>query len=328
MFGAMKDCVIFGGRGYIGSKLCERLLAVGLFERIVLVDTSPFLSELEDARVVQLMGDVREPISAELDVFEPSWIFNFAAVHREPGHAFEEYFDTNVPGAEHVTDYARRVSCLNILFTSSIAVYGPTRGATDEETAKYPSTGYGISKLWAEQIHERWQAEDSARRLVTCRPGVIYGAGDPGNILRMIRAVQKGVFFFPGSPNIYKSYGYIEGLLDSFLFAMKVEDAVWRYNYVETPTEPLNELVAHIQSFLKIRARTIPLPLWMLVPVAAVVQLLTGGRSGIHPKRVRKAATPTHIIPKALVGRGFEFKYDFRTSLQDWERQCPEDFGR
>jgi len=40
--------------------------------------------------------------------------------------------------------------------------------------------------------------------------------GDPGNILRMIRAIKRGYFIFPGSRTVRKSYGYIEGLLDSF----------------------------------------------------------------------------------------------------------------
>ena len=51
-------------------------------------------------------------------------LFNFAAVHREPGHAREEYFDTNIAGAKNVCAFAEETGCKNILFTSSIAVYG------------------------------------------------------------------------------------------------------------------------------------------------------------------------------------------------------------
>ena len=47
--------------------------------------------------------DVRKPI--ENLPFEPTpedVIFNFAAVHRTPGHEDIEYFETNIHGAEHV----------------------------------------------------------------------------------------------------------------------------------------------------------------------------------------------------------------------------------
>jgi hypothetical protein len=54
--------------------------------------------------------------------------------------------------------------------------------------------------------------------------------GDPENILRMIRAVKRGYFVFPGSRDQRKSYGYIEGLLDSFEFAKGRSEPVLLYN--------------------------------------------------------------------------------------------------
>jgi GlcNAc-P-P-Und epimerase len=41
---------------------------------------------------------------------------------------------------------------------------------------------------------------------------------------------------------------------------------------------------------------------------------------------VRKAATSTHIVPQVLPDLGFKFRFDFRTSLQDWAAKAPEDF--
>lgn len=324
----MKIAIIFGGTGYIGMHTWKRLRE--RFERVVLADMRAPAEALPEG-VEFVKCDVREPVEQQLQDFvsdgqKVDWIFHFSAVHREPGHDFEEYFDTNIVGAENVTAYADVLSVPNMLFTSSIAVYGPTRKATMETTPKYPSTGYGISKLCAELIHERWAAANPKRRLVVCRPGVVYGPGDPGNILRMIQAVKKGIFFFPGSPNIYKSYAYIEGLLDSFEFTMGRGEKVIHYNYVENPTEPLNKLVQHIEQFLGKKTKTIPLPLWALLPAAHMAQWLTNGKSGIHPKRVKKAATPTHIIPQTLIDMGFEFKYDFPSSLNDWKTKSADDF--
>jgi hypothetical protein len=42
---------------------------------------------------------------------------------------------------------------------------------------------------------------------------------------------------------------------------------------------------------------------------------------------MRKAATSTHIVPQLLMDLGFQFHYDFRTSLQDWAAKAPEDFS-
>jgi nucleoside-diphosphate-sugar epimerase len=318
--------VIFGGAGFIGSHLAQRLLASGRFDHVHLADL--VLSPLDGREGVSVsITDVRHDIPEDLVPEAPDWIFNFAAVHREPGHEASEYFDTNLAGARTVTRYAEAVGCPNIYFTSSIAVYGPTTGATDESAPICPVSPYGGSKYPAELIHEQWQARRPGRRLITCRPGVIYGPGDPGNILRMIRAIKRGYFAYPGSPAVSKSYGYIEGLLDSIEFVMGRSEPLIRYNYVEHPTEPLGDLVRHVKAHLGSRAPVLPLPVSLLAPAAAVLQILTGGRGPIHPVRVKKAARPTHIVPRALIDMGFDFRFDFASSLADWQRQAPEDFN-
>jgi len=322
----MTTCIIFGGAGFIGAHLARRLLATGRASHVHLADVRanplPNLPGISAA-----ITDVRRPIPADLVPEPPAWIFNLAAVHREPGHQAIEYFETNLAGARNVTTYAAAVGCPNLYFTSSIAVYGPTDGPTDETAPICPVSPYGGSKYPAELMHEQWRQAAPGRRLVICRPGVIYGPGDPGNILRMIRAIRRGYFAYPGSPDIHKSYGYIEGLLDSVAFMMDRPEPLLRYNYVEDPTEPLGALVDHIKAHLGSRAPVLPLPLALLVPAAGLINAALGGNSPIHPVRVRKAARPTHIVPGTLKALGFPFRFDFRTSLIDWQRQAPQDFA-
>jgi nucleoside-diphosphate-sugar epimerase len=175
-------------------------------------------------------------------------------------------------------------------------------------------------------IHKGWRRGGEDRRLHICRPGVIYGPGDPGNILRMIRAIRKGYFIFPGSRQLRKSYGYIEGLLDSFEFVMDREESRLTFNYVERETETLGTLVQMVQAHLGKRTPTLTAPLPLLTAAAALAQLVTGGRSPIHPVRVRKTASSTHVVPEALLKMGFDFRYDFAASLKDWAKKSPEDF--
>jgi nucleoside-diphosphate-sugar epimerase len=319
----MSSCLILGGGGYIGGNWARRLAAQKRFDRIVLADVrAPAQPPATGTEFVEC--DVRKPLV--LGGLKPEWIFNFAAVHREPGHAREEYFDTNLAGAKNVCAFAGQSGCKNIFFTSSIAVYGALDQPVTEASRPYPTTPYGISKLCAELIHKGWRRSEAGRRLCICRPGVIYGPGDPGNILRMIRAIRKGYFVFPGSKHLRKSYGYIEGLLDSFEFIMAREESQLTYNYVERETETLGTLVEIIQTHLgkKTPAFTAPLP--VLVAMARLAQLATGGRSPVHPVRVRKTASSTHVVPATLLQLGFKFRFDFTDSLKDWAKKTPEDF--
>jgi nucleoside-diphosphate-sugar epimerase len=321
----MNTCLILGGAGYIGWRWAQRLAAKKMFARIVLADVQKPPGPLPEGMEFHPF-DLRRPFAPQLPGVQPDWIFSFAAVHREPGHAREEYFDTNLPGARHTCAFAEATGCQNILFTSSIAVYGPTNGPTPESAPLYPNSPYGISKLCAELIHEAWRAADPQRRLLICRPAVVYGPGDPGNILRMIRAVRQGYFVFPGRRTIRKSYAYIEGLLDSFEFALARPVNRWTYNYAERETETLEGLVQLTQAHLGKRVPTFTAPLPLLVAVAELLQKVTGGRSPIHPVRVRKAMLSTHVVPEELIRAGFEFRYDFAASLQDWAAQSPGDF--
>lgn len=317
-------CLIIGGTGYVGLKWAQRLVERKRFNKIILADIRPPSGALPPGCEF-VKCDVRQPLS--LTNLQPSWLFHFAAVHREPGHEREEYFDTNLPGARNVCAYAEQVGCLDILFTSSISVYGPLKRPTSETCPLYPSTPYGISKLSAELIHEVWLRSKEGRRLYVCRPGVIYGPGDPGNILRMIRAVRKGYFVFPGSRNLRKSYCYIEGLLDSFEFMMARKENFLTYNYVERETETLGSLVQIVQDHFGKKIPTLTAPLPALKLVAALAQVATAGRSPIHPVRVAKTTISTHVLPELLIKLGFPFRYDFAVSLKDWAQKSPADFS-
>ncbi len=323
----MKSVLIVGGAGFIGSFLAERWLEKGLADQVVIADIQP--SALSGKKgIVYRKVDVREPLPLDLCEQAPEWIFNFAAVHREPGHEAHEYFDTNLKGADTVTAYAETVGCKNIFFTSSISVYGPTSGPTDENSRICPISPYGGSKYPAELIHKGWQSRSADRRLMIIRPGVVYGPRDPGNIGRMINAIQKGYFAFPGSMDINKSYAYIYGLLDSVEFVINSGEPVVVYNYVETPTETLGAIAEHVRAFVGSKAPILSLPTSLLLPAAHVVQALAGSRNPVHPVRVKKAGMSTHIIPKKLADMGFPFQYTFKSSLEHWARKVPSDFGK
>jgi GlcNAc-P-P-Und epimerase len=310
--------VVFGGDGYIGRYLKDLTTT---FDEVVLVDL-----RREDAGEI-VVADVREPIPVDIaGETPPDWIVLLAAVHREPGHAPSEYFETNLKGARNVAQYADAVGCTKIFFFSSSSVYGATDVPTDEERLTTPTSPYGASKLGAELILEAWQKAGESRRLVVCRPGVVYGPGDPGNVLRMIRAIQRGFFVLPGKRSVRKSYAYVFGLIDSFDFAVSRPESFIRYNYVERETETLGGLVQEIQDEFRSRRPVPSLPTPLVVGVAYAVQALTRGRSAIHPARVKKAAQASHVVPRWLIEHDFEFRFDFRSSLTHWASVAPQDF--
>jgi nucleoside-diphosphate-sugar epimerase len=325
---------IFGGSGYIGTHLIHVLLNKNLFDKLIVLDIREpkgFELERESGLLNYKETDVRKKIEIEiLDIdINKSWIFNFAAIHREPGHTYKEYFDTNIPGAENINEFARRTGIKNIFFTSSIAPYGKSLQERNEKSTLYPETAYGISKALAEKIHQNWLVEDDSRRLIIVRPSVIFGPKDPGNVYRMIKALKKGTFVLPNGGDIIKGYGYVYGLVESMLFTINKKDRLIVYNYAENPVVTLKEMVNIAKKELNIKKRTVKLPINVLASIAFFVQILSkilGKKSDIHPVRVKKAGFPTNIKPQYLIDNEFEFKYDFRNALIHWKSISPDDF--
>ena len=325
---------IIGGSGYIGSNLLRGFLAGERFEHYVVIDIKPlegFDLEIKKGKVKFIFGDVRNELPKIGEKFDSSksWIFNFAAIHREPGHGFKEYFGTNIPGAENVTAFARSNAIPNIYFTSSIAPYGKSLEKRNESSPLYPETAYGISKALAEKIHEKWRAEDDSRRLIIVRPSVIFGPNDPGNVYRMIKALKKGTFVLPDGGNVIKAYGYIFGLVESIMFTMDKKENFILYNYAENPLVPLKKMTEIVKNRFGYKRPVFKLSIRVLSIIAFFLGnflKLFGKTTDIHPVRVRKAGFPTNIEPSYLIENQFEFKYDFENALNHWQKITPEEF--
>src|SRR5882757_4818087 len=112
-----KQAIIFGGAGFIGSHLVQKLVAGGKYAKVVSADIGSPRFKVEG--VEHLTVDVRREIPTNLFDPIPADIFNLAAVHVTPGHADWEYFDTNVMGAVRVCRFADAIGCHSIVFTSS-----------------------------------------------------------------------------------------------------------------------------------------------------------------------------------------------------------------
>ena len=99
------ESIIFGSAGFIGKHLSETL-------------SSGFKCFDLNINSEATFCDVREPINIELES-KVNTIFNFAAVHTTPGHEYQEYFETNIKGAENICAFARINNINTIIFTSS-----------------------------------------------------------------------------------------------------------------------------------------------------------------------------------------------------------------
>jgi nucleoside-diphosphate-sugar epimerase len=335
----VKTCVIFGGTGFIGSYYAEYYLRNQLFDRVILADLLPvcqkrfgrLLQQYFDAGVLQYMlCDVRSTICEQVpSVLKVELVVNLAAVHREPGHEAREYYETNLLGAENVCSWATLVGCKDIVFTSSIAPYGVEDEQKDEDTLPVPATAYGGSKLAAEKIHGGWCNETSDRCLTIVRPGVVFGAGEGGNVTRLIKATLRGYFVFMGNQETRKAGVYVNELIRALRWVHRRQSGVTLFNMTMSPAPSVLEYVQAIQSVAGKR-RWIPSVhfrlLYLLSYLIDGFARLVNYEQPISPVRLRKLINSNHISPSYLLKNGYIYKYTLDSALTEWKSLAPDDW--
>ncbi len=325
--------VIFGGSGFIGTHLIHLLKkeCVKSEDKIYDLDivmpgeegVVPGIVEKNDG-VEYIRCDVRKPINVEIPTTADDIIFNLAAVHRTPGHADIEYFETNIRGAENVTDFAEGHGIKRLLFTSSIAPYGAAEELKHETTLPTPNTPYGISKLVAEKIHEKWQVKDSKRELTIVRPGIVYGKGEHGNMTRLYKGMRGHYFFYAGRKDTIKASIYVKELCRFFKYRI-IDNSfpgIDIFNCTFEPAYNIQQICETMQKATGLK-RHIPLiPSWILMPAATILGPIGGKKVGIHPARVKKLMISTNICGKKLAESGYKFHYTLEESFRDWFNDC------
>ncbi|MDC0174110.1 NAD-dependent epimerase/dehydratase family protein [Pseudomonadales bacterium] len=231
------EVAIVGGAGFVGSRLTTRFNKRGVFSNrydIALtnqLDRSIYL-DVEDIDSLEQLTQV-------------STIINLAAVHRDDVRPLSRYDDVNVQGAKNICEVASKHGINQIIFTSSVAIYGFAPADTDESGAPNYFNDYGRTKYLAEQVYKAWQAEDpEIRTLVIVRPTVIFGEGNRGNVYNLLRQIALGRFLMFGDGTNRKSMAYVENVVAFIEYSLSFEPGLHIYNYIDKPDFDMNTLIS------------------------------------------------------------------------------------
>ena len=350
--------IITGGTGFIGTHLANLIKEQDENAQVWnldIVDPEKLnhmtdLKEIEDYTTIKQWkspvrdGETRKSTFVYCDVRKPivnlpfsptpdDIIFNFAAVHRTPGHPDHAYFETNIRGAENVCAFAEKWGIKNIVFTSSIAPYGAAEELKEETTLPTPNTPYGISKLVAEKIHLAWKASSTEHKLTIVRPGVVFGKGENGNFTRLYWAIRGHKFAYPGRKDTIKACIYVKELVRFIWWRAKLNEELGIRNEETTfggrresqcifnccfePAYTIEHIVGAMKKVTGLTQFVPDIPNWVIMPAATVIGAM-GAPMGICPARVKKLQISTNICGKKLAGCGYKFKWSFEEALEDW----------
>jgi nucleoside-diphosphate-sugar epimerase len=306
--------VVFGGSGFIGTRLVARLVRAGHDVQIADVTPSTSFPELAVACDVR---DLDQTVKAceGMDV-----IYNLAAEHADDVSPVERYYKTNVDGARNVCLAAETTGITKMIFTSSVAVFGLPKTELDETAQPKPFNEYGRSKLLAEDVYLDWAREAADRRLTIVRPTVIFGEDNRGNFYNFLKPMASGKFVMIGAGRNRKSVAYVENIAAFLEFVMQFTSRDEVYNYVDPSDMDMNELVVLVKALLGQPARVgIRLPYWFGYGCGLLFDActrMTGRSLPISAVRVKKFCSNSRFSAKKALETGFVPPVEFREALR------------
>jgi nucleoside-diphosphate-sugar epimerase len=126
-----------------------------------------------------------------------------------------EFLRVNTEGTINLVKQAIEAKVKHFIFISSIGVTATLSQQILTETSPcQPDTPYGRSKLKAEQALIEL-AKDSKMTWTILRPTLVYGAGNPGNMERLMKLVKLGLPLPFGAINNRRSFIYVGNLVDA-----------------------------------------------------------------------------------------------------------------
>lgn len=128
-----------------------------------------------------------------------------AHVNSSDSRTRQSFFETNCDAVQRLARTAVREGVRHFVHISSVSVYGMNHVMSPgEDSLCRPSDAYAASKLAGEnQLREI--SDELGLHVTILRPVTLYGQGDPGNIARLIRMIDRGHFFWIGRGDNRKS---------------------------------------------------------------------------------------------------------------------------
>jgi UDP-glucuronate 4-epimerase len=156
--------VVTGAAGFVGSHLCERLLADG--HEVVGIDSfSDYYERPLKERNLEVALENRNFALEELDLHHAyvrkalrgaKAVFHLAGqpgVRPSWGDHFDRYVQDNIVATQRLLEALRHVEIERLVFASSSSVYGDAEMFPTKETAlPRPVSPYGMTKLAAEHL--------------------------------------------------------------------------------------------------------------------------------------------------------------------------------
>ncbi len=236
--------LVTGAAGFIGSRLCLRLLEEGYTVRGVDCFTGYYPRAFKEYNLRELRGRPRfDLIEADLAdcpeqlLQDAELVFHQAAqpgVRSSWGDSFSAYLHHNLFATQRLLEAVRSRPPRRLVYASSSSIYGAALTLpTPEEILPRPISPYGMTKLAAEHLCCIY-AREFAVPVVSLRYFTVYGPGQRPDMAfhRFVRAALRGeAITIYGDGEQTRDFTFVDDVIEANLAAARAPGATGRvYN--------------------------------------------------------------------------------------------------
>lgn len=269
----MKNFLITGGAGFIGSHLVDRLLATEVANVTVVDDFNNFYDpsikhnniqdHLKDPRYRINEADIRDRGALE-KIFA---VNNFDCVVHLAARAGvrpslsepQLYTETNINGTLNLLELARQHNIKQFVFGSSSSVYGINAKVpfSEEDPIRQPISPYAATKGAGELLCHTY-SHLYGLRCVCLRFFTVYGPRQRPDLAihkfaKLISAGKPIPVFGDGTTR--RDYTYVDDIIDGVMAAISYDKTNYEvFNLGESRTVELNELISLLEKELDTHA--------------------------------------------------------------------------
>ena len=230
----MRNVVVTGADGFIGSHLTEALLREGCHVKALAQYNSfnnwGWLEGIRNPELEIVTGDVRDPNFCRTLVKGADTVFHLAALIAIPYSyvAPDSYVDTNVKGTLNICQAVKDEGTPRLLVTSTSEVYGTARYVPiDEKHPKQPQSPYSATKIGADAIALSFHSAFDMNVTVV-RPFNTYGPRQSARAIipTIITQIASGIRQIKvGDLSPTRDFNYVEDTCRGFIEIAKCGNA-------------------------------------------------------------------------------------------------------
>ncbi|HEY9679758.1 MAG TPA: NAD(P)-dependent oxidoreductase [Drouetiella sp.] len=312
--GVRKKVLVTGASGLIGRAVTERLLIENAYDvKVQVRNPSQARSEvgniIDFTRVQMEEADFTRVGDREMRLLTKGCdiIVHSAGLVHQPDAPYQEYEVINVRATQLLAEAAAQNNVKTLVFLSSSAVYGP--GPFDRIAEAGPLkavTPYAVSKMTSENWLQQFQG---IPKVVILRPSLVFGEGDRGNLISLMRNIKENKYKHIGNADTAKSMIYSKDLARAISLCINnLPDGVHIFNVANpepVPVRTLADACARVLNAKKISS--VPEGVFRIGVKAA--ELFMQDKSPITMDQVNKLTTTTTTsIGKLVSATGFQPK--------------------